>query len=198
MRVTGTFNQLIARFNHLLRLQENILAEQRQILDQLTNQQDSESTVSVPASLPSLISRVQGSPSNPTIDTNLVFELEVAEENNEADQPAEEAQEVVNDNLSSSSSEPVVVNYQPRAQPNRLALEAIPSPRAVSIGDRVWITNEISHSSGTSRAARTADRSGTVTKVHRVSGRISFETDSGVATIRKVKFLKKIIPSATV
>lgn len=196
MRVTGTTNQLIARFNHLLRLQENIIIEQRQILDQLSQHQDSASTVSIPASLPSLISRVQGSPSNPTVDTNLVFDLETAEDNDTSAQPAEEV--VRNDNLSSSSSEPVVVNHLPGVQFNRLVLENIQSPRAVSIGDRVWITNDISHSTGSSRAANAADRSGTVTKVHRVSGRISFETDSGVSTIRKIKFLKKIIPSTTI
>ena len=70
-------------------------------------------------------------------------------------------------------------------EPTRIPLS---SPRQLTIGDRVWIVNSISHNTGD----EVKDRSATVKKVNNLTKRVSFETDSGITTNRNIKYLQKI------
>ena len=232
MRITGSTNQLVARFAHLLVQQENIVAEQREILNQLTSSlqrtgdsAEEEST----SSLPSLIPRPSESQlpvEQPSVEQpnravlfaadhpsrSLIIDLEVAEgviedaERNTRELQAS-ASNVQNDRLSTSSDESLYQDPQPQGTPRVQVvpqvqappvLSVIRSPRNLSVGDRVWITNQISHSTGSTRAAVEADRSATVTRINHFNNRVFFETDSGTKTYRKVKNLKKIVESTTI
>ena len=81
------------------------------------------------------------------------------------------------DAIIEETTAPASIRFLPTPPPP--VFVPITSPRGVRIGDRVRITNHLTHISGT---ASEADRLATVTKVNRI--KIGIRTDSGHATSR--------------
>ena len=227
-QLIARFTHLLTQQENILSEQREILNQITTSLQQQRSSADEESTTSSHPSLPSLVSRETTGESRPrpivserpgravvfaedNPSRTLVVDLEAAEGViEEAERNTRELEEartrVQNDRLSTSSDESLYQDPQVQAAPVQAAppiqgppvLSVIRSPRNLSVGDRVWITNQISHSTGRSRAAVEADRSATVTRINIFNSRIFFETDSGTRTYRKVKNLKKIEESTTI
>lgn len=70
------------------------------------------------------------------------------------------------------------------------------SPRGISVGDRIFISNSISQRSGSSRAHELRDRFATVSRVNNLTRRVVFETDSGFSSNRKLKHIKLVVDTS--
>ena len=199
MQIPNDINTVIQQFEALV-LEQKTLLERQEVLVSALKERISESigepestadTISIPPSLPGLIPREEGRSlvaqaieasefvSAVVGDTGpRVLRVEIGEDESSS--------------YSSSNSQEVVVRYPTTIEeylPPDHILVACSSPRNINVGDRVYVTNQISHNSGN----ELRDRFGTVKKVNILRSRVVFETDSGTTTNRKVKNVKLVV-----
>ena len=215
MRTTEDLERIIQQFEAITLEQKELLARQDSLLSELrlisetTGAAQDPDTISVPPSLPELIPREAslgregpgtesrsiiaqaleaGEIANAVIGGTgpLAIRVELDREGDSSSHSSVNSQEVVV-RFPTSVRRPAntIQEYLP---PDHI-LVPCPSPRNISIGDRVYITNQISHGSGN----ELRDRFGTVKKVNLIRNRVVFVTDSGTTTNRKTKNVKLVV-----